>query len=109
MRDKISIFLIFVCLAISGFATPASDLFDGGAGEETKSEMGYIAITSNPPDAEIYVNDKLAGRTPSQAVPYTYQYKIWRQPLGLGYGEPFDKMCDAVLRISKKVSKTHLR
>lgn len=102
MRKLIFILIGLALVGLSGCATPVSDLFNGGAGEETRSEIGSMVVTSNPSDAEIYLNDKLVGRTPSQSVPFSYQYKIWRQPMGLGYTNPYGAMSDNVLRISKK-------
>jgi hypothetical protein len=36
----------------------------------------YIAVTSAPSDAEIYINNMLVGRTPSERLPITVRYTV---------------------------------
>lgn len=100
-------YLIFSCLILLCGCT-TSELFKSG-GPEERSDIGYISVTSTPSDAEVYINDRLVGRTPSDDVPFSYKYKVWRQPLGLDFGNPdpygikrYGHISDNTLRVSKK-------
>ena len=93
---------LFGCsIGLQGCATSVSDIFNGGAGNEERSGISYITITSTPSDAEIYINDRLVGRTPSSNVPLSYKYEVWRQPYGLGHTNPYVKE-GYIIRVSKK-------
>jgi len=68
---------------MAGCAT--TDLFNGGAGNVMRPGAAEITVISEPSDAEIYLNDKYVGRTPSAKLAFSYQFMSWKQPLGLGY------------------------
>ena len=104
MRKAVLFSALFVLSAvISGCATTLSDVYTGGAREEKRSVVRYIAITSTPSDAEIYLNDRLVARTPYALVPLQCTYMVQKKPYGLGYGEPYGEVCDnVIIRGSKK-------
>lgn len=67
--------------------------------EEQGFETFYLKVTSNPFNAQVYINDRLVGSTPG-TVPleikyYETVYPLWR-------GAPFTKGEHYILRVSKK-------
>ena len=66
--------------------------------------VGQITVTSEPSDADVYINDKFVGKTPANGVAFSYQYKTWRQPLGLGYTGP-EVAGTYVIKVSKNEYK----
>jgi hypothetical protein len=49
--------------------------------EQEEFHTSYLTVTSTPPDAEIYINDRLVGRTPSNNVPLYAKYSVTVTPL----------------------------
>ena len=67
---------------------------------EERSEVFGLKVTSNPADAEIYINDRLVARTPAENVPLAIQYNYWVNPLALG-GVSYGMKDSYILRVSK--------
>ncbi len=82
-------------LSMTGCAT----LERMGRGYETEEAVTfYMKVFSAPSDAEIYINDRLVGRTPCERVPLYVRYKCFNDALG-------GKSCSTdglyILRVSK--------
>lgn len=96
-----NIILLLCLILLSGCVTSPSDLFTGGAGSVECMKTGYLSVTSTPSDAEIYINDKLVGRTPVADLPFVFKGSRWRQPYGLGYAEEYGFNENYTLKVSK--------
>lgn len=68
---------------------------------EERSDVFGIKVTSNPSDAEIYINDRLVARTPAENVPLAIQYNYWVNPFALG-GVSYGMKDSYILRMSKQ-------
>lgn len=100
--DMRNITLVLIGLGLLGMTGCATtDIFSGGSGDVMRPGAARITVTSEPPDAAIYLNDEFVGRTPLANLSFSYQFMAWKQPYGMGYTNP--KMAGSfVIKVSKE-------
>ena len=102
------IILLSLFFSVAGCGPVAETVLREKGGIE-KEKTFYLGVSSNPPDADIYINDKLVGKTPSYSIPLSAQYNCVMNLFSWRVCSPVEQY---LLRVSKpgyRDSETDIR